>query len=265
MHLIRDFVKRLGSLSEDRKTAASAKHAKTEPPLLRSYVASLLGLVACAAMFLSTTFAWFSSNVSNGGNEIYIGSLHVGLYKQSGDDRLDLADDTHKLFDNQIRWEPGYTVTETIHVVNEGNLTFKYSLGFTDGTLAEDSTLLPDEVARCFEVWVYTHADGAAPAATDYAAISAADSGWVNAGTLDTILAGTAVLSGVMAPPTGEDDTSATYTVALHMLDDADAAVMGQRLSLNVKLIAYQQAAGDITFVTDATPEQDTATTTQTN
>lgn len=256
MHVIKDFVKRLGSLGEDRKAAESAKHAKTEN-LMRSYVTSLLGLVVCAAMFLSTTFAWFSSNVANIGNEIYIGALDVGLYKQSGDDRLDLADSNHKLFDSQIRWEPGYTAVETVHIENKGDLPFKYSLGFTDGALLDDSTLLLAEVAQCFDVWVYAHVDGA-PTSTAYADISAADSGWVNAGTLDTILAGQAVLSNTLGIAENGEEAIATYTIALHMRDDASASVMGQKLSLNVKLIAYQLAAEDITFADSSTPEQPT-------
>lgn len=217
---------------------ARPRHA-AEPTLLRAYVTSLMSLMLCAAMFLGTTYAWFSAGTTSSTNEIYIGTLSVGLYKLDGTNRLDLADSNNKVFDGTILWEPGYTAIETVCIENNGNLAYKYLLGFTDGRLADDSAMLLDEVARCFDVWVYPHQQGNAPAATDYAAITAVGSGWAHAGTLDTLLKGTPVL-------TGEADqlhASDTYTIALHMQEDATADVMGQTISLSVKLLAYQHSS----------------------
>ena len=221
------------------------RHA-AEPTLLRTYVTSLLSLMLCAAMFLGTTYAWFSAGTASSFNEIYIGTLDVVLYKQEGTDRLDLADSDNKLFDGTILWEPGYTALETVHIENKGNLAFQYVLGFTDGALAADSGMLLGDVAECFDVWVYPHVNGEAPTATDYAAITAADSGWAHAGTLDDLLKGTPALEGV-ATQTG---AVATYTIALHMQEAATADVMGQTISLSVKLLAYQHAEEDDGFGT---------------
>lgn len=238
-------LKRVPAFIAERAAAPKPKHAKTEQPLLHTYMTSLLGLVLSVTMFLSTTYAWFSSSVTNANNEIYIGTLDVGLYKQEGDERLDLADSQHKLFDNTILWEPGYTALETVQIVNEGQLAFKYFLGFTDGLLADSQSLLLADVAACFDVWVFPHTDGVAPTATDYAAITAADSGWTHAGALDALLGGKSVLAGIMDPTQGvaEPVTDATYTIALHMKESAASIVMGHKISLSVKLTAYQQTA----------------------
>jgi len=246
MNRLFERIRRVAALHSQRLTESKPKHAKgADSPLLRTYFTGLLSLVLCTTMFLSTTYAWFSSDVTNTGNEIYIGSLDVGLYLQDGDALLDLSDSNHKLFTDQTLWEPGYTAAETIHIVNEGDLSFKYVFGFTDGALAEGSTLLLPDVAKCFDVWVYPHAEGVGPAATDYAAITAADSGWTHAGTLDTLLAGKTALEGLLhtAVAVQQPAGTAAFTVALHMAEDADPAVMGQRLNLSVKLMAYQLTA----------------------
>lgn len=255
MHRFVTYAKRIAALGKERfaTLTPTPKHAKKESPLLRTYFSGLAVLVLCTTMLLSTTYAWFSSTVSNTGNEIYIGSLDIGLYKQDGDALLDLSDSNYRLFDDQIVWAPGQTAVETIYITNEGDLAFQYFFGFTNGALRADSTMAVPEVARHFEVWVFPHTDGVAPIATDYATITAADSGWTNAGTLDQLLQGHTPLQGTLNTSLAVEKPAgtATFTVALHMLDTADAAVMGQSLQLSVKLIAYQLGA-------DALPEWET-------
>lgn len=259
---------------------AAQKQPKVKSALLQTYFTSLLSLVLCAAMFLGTSYAWFTSEVNNAGNEIYIGVLDVGLYRQGETKRLDLSDSANKLFDRNIRWEPGYTSFETVHVVNEGDLAFKYVLSFTDGMLNDLAAQTEQEsaallaVAKWFDVWVYNDAENTVPTVTAFDQIAATDSGWVKAGTLADMLAGNAVFTGLMeanqvrysetemTQPTqaatqpsqeatqetiavnpGTTDgkaTEKTYTIALHMQRGADISAMGNKLSLNVKLVAYQ-------------------------
>lgn len=231
-----------------------AKQPPVKSMLLQTYFTSLLCLVLCVTMFFGTSYAWFTSEVNNTANEIYIGTLDVGLF--AGEKNL--SDSDSKLFDANIRWEPGYTALETITVVNKGDLAFKYVLSFTDGSLAEGSTLSIENVAKYFDVWVYDHRDNnnVAPDPHSYAALIAENSGWEKAGSLDELLAGKTVLDGVMdtvrdsnsetsanAGTTDGVATEDTYTIALHMKEDADSAVMGQKISLNVKLVAYQMAS----------------------
>ena len=181
------------------------KQAKLKGTLLQTYFTSLLSLVLCVSMFLGTTYAWFTSEVNNTANEIYIGMLDVGLF--AGD--KDLADSSNKLFDSSIRWEPGYTALETVKVVNEGDLAFKYVLSFTDGALTAGSTSSLETVADSFEVWVYDHARnqgnaGAVAEPDSYVQLSAAGSGWESAGSLRELLSGKTVLSGAMTAIRGE-------------------------------------------------------------
>lgn len=248
---------------EIRPEASVEKKPEIKSTLLRTYFTSLLCMVLCVAMFLGTSYAWFTSEVTSSSNEIYIGTLDVGLFKDSTTGALDLADSNNKLFDGNIRWEPGHTVLETIRVVNEGDLAFNYALTFTDGKINDtvDNTLLV-KAAEHFVVYVHAgnYADGeAAPA--DFGAIETSDKwkpvmlGDQVATLADILTKGVSVLSGSIsdvrgaqnatAPLPGPNDskpTADTYIIALHMNNSAsEAGIMGQKIGLSVKLTAYQQ------------------------
>ena len=270
----------------------NTKRPQVKSMLLQTYFTSLLCLVLCVTMFFGTSYAWFTSEVNNTANEIYVGTLKVGLYKGNSKDN-NLANSNEKLFDSNIRWEPGYTALETITVVNEGDLAFKYVLYFTDGTgkvsVATDAADLTAEqltaVARHFDVWSYYHKDNVGPSVGSYKDIKK-ENGWYFAGTLDQVLNGAIVLqnnmvsvrregqeaSAVNAGTTDGLATHDTYTIALHMKEDADESVMGQKITLNVKLVAYQMASNqepdgfknasydDITIASDAKQLKNEAT-----
>lgn len=252
-----------GKFAKQAVKPASKKKPSVKSALMQTYFTSLLCLVLCVSMFLGTSYAWFTSEVVNPANEIYVGTLAVDLYKEVADadndgkpDRASLSEvvdnkNTYHLFDGGIRWEPGYTALETIQIVNEGDLTFKYELRFTDGTLAENSAAELEKVAENFEVWVYDHYNKDEPRVSQYSDISK-EKGWEYAGSLDKLLADDSVLDGVMTSVLGQNgnvlSTTDRYTIALHMKENAggnaaaSAALMGQKISLNVKLIAYQMA-----------------------
>lgn len=234
------------------------KKPEVKSVMQQTFFTSLLCLVLSVTMFFGTSYAWFTNEVNNTDNEIYIGTLDVGFFKETGTDTdpvpVDLAGSNEKLFDKNICWEPGYTALETVQVVNEGDLTFDYELLFTDGkdTAPTGSTLKLEDVAQFFDVWVYGHQEEKELKLTSYADITTEDSGWVKAGTLDELLSGKPVLKGTMTQnpkatqtvTEGEAQTQEPadrYTIALHMKDDADATVMGHRIGLNVKLVAYQR------------------------
>ena len=134
-------MKNILKFKKKEETAPSAQ-AQGKSVLLQSYFASLISLVVCVSMFLGTSFAWFTSEVNNVGNEIYIGTLDVGLDVKKPDGWKSMAADGSKLFDGSVRWEPGYTAVETIRVVNKGDLAFKYVMNFTDGALVADEAAL---------------------------------------------------------------------------------------------------------------------------
>lgn len=251
----------------EKKAKGEKKQPSAKSALLQTYFASLLSMILCVSMFFATTYAWFTAEVNSTTNEIYIGTLSVGLTKEADPEPLDMANSSNKLFDANIRWEPGYTTVETVHVTNKGDLAFKYSMTFTDGRLNGEVNPKLQEVAQWFDVWVYHDDANTIPTATRYKQIIQPDSGWVNAGSLDLLLAGQPVFMGEMtevreanqaagAANAGTTDgkaTTATYTIALHMKEDAQITdpaqqLMGQRISLNAKLVAYQMGSEEDAF-----------------
>ena len=232
---------------------SGTKQPKVKNMLLQTYFTSLLCLILCVTMFFGTSYAWFTSEVNNSANEIYVGTLKVGLLKETDAGVQDLATGDNKLFDKNIRWEPGYTTVETIQIVNKGDLAFKYVMTFTDGTLADANGASLSDVAKYFDVWVFDHLNKTYEKPASYAAITT-NANWVNVGTLAEVLDGKTVLSGNMvtvrkdgqtaeAINAGTTDgvrTADKFTIALHMKETAGSEVMGHRISLNVKLVAYQ-------------------------
>lgn len=265
---------------EKRPAEPVAKKEKEQEqnPLLQTYFSSLLSLVLCVTMFLGTSYAWFSSEVQNTGNEIYVGILKVDLEKQTGEDAWESLSavttdnkSVTKLYDGNARWEPGYTSLETIRVVDKGDLAFTYTLGFTDGTIAntldanyynseEARQTALEEAAQWFDIWVFDHQQKKTYTKPEsYAAIREEDSGWEHVGTLEEVLAGKAVLNGTMkasnkarSETLAEEENTHRYTIALHMRGEGVAteedkaalnALMGKKLSLNVKLVATQTSS----------------------
>lgn len=247
-----------------------AKHPTTKRMLLQTYLTSLLCVVLCVTMLLGTTYAWFTSEVVNEGNEIYIGMLDAKLEVLKNDQWLNLEQNPEvKLYDNTIAWEPGYTSLETVKVGNEGDLSFRYALTFTDGKLngvENDEELI--KVAQFFTVYVhageFTDSDPKPGSFADIQASAEAENGtWrpVRMGkdpaTLADILTrGFPVLSGNMEEKTQTD----TYVIALHMLETAGEGateaesialskeLMGKKIGLNVKLTAYQRTHEEDAF-----------------
>lgn len=228
------------------------KQAKQKSTLLQTYFTSLLCLVLCVSMFFGTTYAWFTSEVSSTGNEIYIGILDVDLRNAEG---KSLENTDEKLFDASMSWEPGYTALETVHVVNKGELAFRYMLTFTDGTVSGETAKELKEAAKWFDVWCYHDAANTVPEPKDYSEITT-QNGWKKIGSLADVLEeagsaqkGKAVFYGNMnaTDVANKKETCHTYTIALHMngtTEEVDQkelnGLMGQRIGLNVKLVATQ-------------------------
>lgn len=134
---------------EKRPEAVPVKQPKVKNMMLQTYFTSLLCLVLCVTMFMGTSYAWFTSEVTNTGNQIYIGTLNVDLQKfveaatadlDGGSNWVSLkstdvelaSEDTARqtLFSSDIRWEPNYTAVETVRVKDMGELDFSYQLRF---------------------------------------------------------------------------------------------------------------------------------------
>ncbi len=117
----------------------------------RALLTSALAIVACVAMLIGSTFAWFTDTASTGVNKIQAGNLDIELQMKGNDGKWVNAEGKALPFlvggkipaeGTQILWEPGctYYVPE-IRVLNKGNLAVKFeyipeALGVT-GKLAE--------------------------------------------------------------------------------------------------------------------------------
>lgn len=100
-----------------------AKQKSTKKTLLTS----MLSLVLCMAMFIGTTFAWFTDSVTSANNRITAGNLDIELeyYTETG---WKTVKDATDLFTGNL-WEPGHTEVVYFRLTNKGTLALKYQLG----------------------------------------------------------------------------------------------------------------------------------------
>ena len=252
-----------------RKYGKYEKRPEAKNVLQQTYFTSLLCMVLCVSMFFGTTYAWFTSEITSKNNEIYIGTLDVGLYKKTAAEPQDLSIAGNMLFDKNIRWEPGYTAMETVIIRNEGDLAFQYDMTFTSNDKSTVDAALQKTVGDNFVVYVHpgdyavdeekptSFADIVANAESDEPTWRAIRLGEKVATLSDIISHEIPVLSGSMTDvradtvdpvaaepgPNDSKSTEQTYIIALHMNEDANSEdIMGQKLHLNVKLMAYQKS-----------------------
>lgn len=209
-------------------------------PLLQSYLLALLSLVLCCAMFLSVTMAWFTSEVTTNGNKIYVGRLDVDLRDGEG---KSLHGQSGSLFTNVSAWEPGATAKQTLQVVNEGDLPFKYQLTLSasteeNGTYTE-VTELSEEMEAVTDQFLVSVRE-VKPEATGLLTGEETEPEWDNQWSLTEVLNGQVLFSGEMK---GNEDETYVYEVSLHLSTEATNTIMGQTLYLNAKLVASQLAA----------------------
>ena len=241
-------------------TQAAVKYKKksAKANLLSAYFTSLLCLILCATMFMSTSMAWFTSEVNNAGNEIYVGMLDVQLLHEDGGAWVDLEKNPdHKVLSGDTRWEPNCTHIEYLKVQNSGDLAFNYRLGMSIAYPADfDGAKIAQaqEAARYITVYVtqvedtYVRPDG----------IGAIESGWTKLGTLADVLAGKAIFGGTMKESDvvnvtegviSRKETAHEYAIAFHMDLNAPSSIMGAQLKdINIKLVAAQHTAEEDVF-----------------
>ena len=101
------------------------KHTK------KALLASGLSLLACVALLLGSTFAWFTDSAASGRNTITAGNLDVELYVMDDAGNYQPVSKDEALFDDSALWEPGHTEVVYLKVANEGTLALKYQLAVT--------------------------------------------------------------------------------------------------------------------------------------
>ena len=226
------------------------KKEKKQDPLLQTYFVSLLSLVLCVTMFLGTTFAWFSSDVTSQDNQIFVGTLSVKLsHWDKANAKWAEVNAEHKILNPDIRWEPGYTTVEWLKLENTGDLSLNYRLKMAS-TAANAETVL-GTIGKYFTVYANTKITQATYTMPDSFEAMIAQEDWVEVGTLDQVMLGKSIVAGEMKQiqtttkdANGNDvvNTPAVeFAFAIHMDKAADKAVMGQKLEgISVKLEAWQ-------------------------
>lgn len=264
--------------------------------ILQTYITSLLCLVLCVAMFFGTSMAWFSDTAESTQNQMFVGTLAIDLnhatFKNGAIDTTKgtngyvAVDGTHKILDESIKWEPGYTAVEKFELIENGDLAFSYQMGFEHADLA-NAGADKIEIAKAITVLNYTGANAAGMNALpdNFAELTALDededgkSDWENIGTLyDVITKHTTVFKGEMdknrvaevqkdeaGNPVLVDGKEVSvpvyHVIALHMnesfdgfVKDADGkptdtTVQGQTLDgITIKLVATQMASEEDAF-----------------
>ena len=99
------------------------KHKTTKRALLMS----VLTLLLCVSMLVSTTFAWFTDSVTSTNNIIKSGNLDIELDYWNGSDWISVQDRSDILTDNL--WEPGHVEVAYLRLHNAGSLALKYQFG----------------------------------------------------------------------------------------------------------------------------------------
>ncbi len=185
----------------------------------RALLASVLSLLLCVSMLVSSTFAWFTDTAKTNVNTIQAGELDIAFMMKDGEDwvsaedkTLDFIKDENAPTGEAILWEPGVTYAlPTVKLVNDGNLALKYKL-LVNGLTGDL------ELATVLDVMVSVNG---APA--------------YNAGTLAELMADP---DGVAYGTLLATEETAEYTIALHMQETAGNKYQEMTLS-GMSLTAY--------------------------
>ena len=73
----------------------------------RALLTSALAIVACVAMLIGSTFAWFTDTASTGVNKIQAGNLDVKLMYSTDMVKWNEATEQTQLFKDNALWETG--------------------------------------------------------------------------------------------------------------------------------------------------------------
>ena len=218
-------------------------------------ISAVLVLVMTFTSLIGTTFAWFTDTVTSVGNTIESGTLKVDLLHKDGDGWISLKENEDHLVFDYKKWEPGFTLVETLKVQNLGSLALKYKLSIEVEAGTAKLGKNGENLADVIDVWVYY----GETSVSGYGAITAADSGWVKKGTLSEVFNKPGEFMNGNLLPTGKVSTDANVgvgdqivNIALHMQESAGNEY--QKLSagnIYVNLIATQLTSESDSFGSD--------------
>ena len=99
----------------------------------RALLTSVLAIVACVAMLIGSTFAWFTDTAGTAVNKIQAGKLNIELLAEDGVTSLEGAtlewQKAEGAEDEELLWEPGCRYQlQPIVIKNAGDLALKYKI-----------------------------------------------------------------------------------------------------------------------------------------
>lgn len=94
-------------------------------------IISFISIIFCLIALTGTTYAWFTSTVSNSNNRIQAGNLEVELLAQDVDSGqiIDLSDDEANVFDIESLI-PGEPVQTILTIKNKGTVDLRFAVFF---------------------------------------------------------------------------------------------------------------------------------------
>ena len=105
----------------------------------RALLSSVVAMLVCFTMLLSTTFAWFTDTAVSASNKIVAGTLKVDLEVLTAEGFKSIKEKSDPIF-NYEKWEPGYTEVKVLKIENEGSLALKWVAKFVSETALSDLT-----------------------------------------------------------------------------------------------------------------------------
>lgn len=138
----------------------------------RAFLASALSVVLCTAMFVGSTFAWFTDSAATGVNKIQAGNLKIALETSTdGETWVDVGEDPLAFVQvdedagKDILWEPGCTYKlPELRIANKGNLALKFKLLVNGLSGTADEEAVVADLAEVIDVYTGTTKDDVADA-----------------------------------------------------------------------------------------------------
>lgn len=187
---------------------------------------SVLSLFLCVAMFVGTTFAWFTDTATSGNNIIKTGDLDIVLEYWDGTKWADAEgivlefQKASTSAGTEVLWEPGCTYKmPKFRIRNTGSLASRIVIKL-NGVKGDEKLMEAIELSTYIENMPQSVLDGSLSAAlgsfnkTSVSPMYNTPDGTV---IFDWSLMG----AGVVSPDTGHTDTSPEFTISGHMKETA--------------------------------------------
>lgn len=233
-------MKRIGKY--EKKPEPKAQKKKTANPLLQTYLTSLLCMVLCVTMFLSTTMAWFTDEVGSHGNQIYVGNLSMQLTWNNGVNTVNPASAENAntpIFGDSVVWTPGHMEARELTLTNDGNMDFSYRL---DAQILKDDQPIPNEGAE-YALAEYFLVYYKMEALSGSLNIEAVQNGWNYSGTLAEVLQDKEFCRGNMT----KDEQPQKISIVIYLKPEIPSTYIDAKLeNIYIFMTAYQ-TAGTVT------------------